>query len=81
MPHSTRKTGSMQEAQEKLGTRIRDLREKKKFSQESFADLCELNRVHISDVERGNINLTITTLDKIARNLGTTSAALLKGIL
>jgi transcriptional regulator with XRE-family HTH domain len=71
----------MQEAQEKLGERIRGLREKKKLSQESFADLCQLNRVHMGYVERGNVNLTITTLDKIARNLGTTSAALLKGIL
>jgi len=81
MPNITRKTKGMQKAQEKLGTRIRGLREKKRLSQEAFADLCELNRVHMGSVERGDVNLTITTLDKIARNLGTTSAALLKGIL
>jgi transcriptional regulator with XRE-family HTH domain len=71
----------MQEVQERLGKRIRGLREKKGLSQESFADLCELNRVHMGDIERGNVNLTIATLDKIARNLKTTCATLLKGIL
>jgi transcriptional regulator with XRE-family HTH domain len=71
----------MQQAQQKLGKRIRGLREKKGLSQEAFADLCGLNRVHMGDVERGNVNLTITTLDKIARNLGSTSSTLLKGIL
>lgn len=71
----------MQEVQRKLGQRIRELREKKGISQEAFAHLCELNRVHMSDIERGEVNLTIATLAKIARNLNITAAALLKGIL
>jgi len=71
----------MQEAQKKLGKRIRELREKKGLSQEHFADNCGLNRVHMSDIERGQVNLTISTLNKIAQNLETSAAALLKGIL
>lgn len=71
----------MQEAQKKLGKRIRELREKKGYSQEAFADACELNRVHMSDIERGEVNLTLATLSKIAQRLETTGAALLKGIL
>ena len=71
----------MQEAKKKLGERIRQLREKKELSQESFAGLCEINRVHMSQIERGQINLTITTLNKIAKNLDTTVSGLLKGIL
>lgn len=71
----------MQEAQEKLGKRIRELRQKKGISQEAFADICGLNRVHMSDIERGQVNLSIATLKKIAQNLETTAAALLKGIL
>ncbi len=71
----------MQEAQKKLGKRIRELREKKKLSQEAFADACGLNRVHMSDIERGEVNVTLATLNKIAQNLHATSAALLKGIL
>ncbi len=81
MPQRSRSVAGMQGVQERLGKRIRALREKKGLSQEAFADLCEMNRVHMGDVERGNINLTIATLDKIARNLKTTCAALLKGIL
>ncbi len=71
----------MQDAQKKLGKRIRELREKKGVSQEFFAGLCEINRVHMSQIERGLINLTIATLNKIARNLNTTVSALMKGIL
>lgn len=71
----------MKEAQKKLGKRIRELRKKKGVSQEAFADLCRIHRVHMSGIERGLVNLSIATLAKIARNLGTTGAALLKGIL
>ena len=71
----------MQEAQEKLGRKIRELREKKGISQEFFAGLCDINRVHMSQIERGQINLTIATLNKIAQNLDMSVSALLKGIL
>lgn len=71
----------MQEAQKKLGNRIRELRLKKKVSQEAFAGLCDINRVHMSQIERGQINLTIATLNKIARKLDISVSALLKGIL
>jgi hypothetical protein len=47
---------------------------------------CEIQSVdhafELSDaIERGKVSLTIATLRKIARNLDTTIAALLKGIL
>ena len=71
----------MQEAQRKLGKKIRELRDKKRISQEAFADLCGINRVHMSDIERGKVNLTIATLAKITTNLNVTVAGLLKGIL
>jgi transcriptional regulator with XRE-family HTH domain len=71
----------MSAAQQRLGKKIRALREKQGLSQEALADLCELNRVHIGIIEQGKINLTLTTLDKVARNLKTTCATLLRGIL
>lgn len=71
----------MQDIQKKLGKRIRELRERKGISQEAFAHECGINRVHMSDIERGLVNLSIATLKKIAENLGITGAALLKGIL
>jgi transcriptional regulator with XRE-family HTH domain len=71
----------MQEAQIKLGKKIRQLREKKGLSQEFFAGLCDINRVHMSQIERGLINLTMATLHKLAQNLDMTVSELLKGIL
>ncbi len=68
-------------AQQKLGKKIRGLREKQRLSQEALADLCGLNRVHIGIIEQGKISLRLDTLDKVARSLKTTCAALLRGIL
>ena len=81
MPKQSRSLARMSAAQQRLGKKIRALREKQGLSQEALADLCELNRVHIGIIEQGKINLTLTTLDKVARNLKTTCATLLRGIL
>ncbi len=81
MPKQDRNTNRISIAQQKLGRKIRSLREKQRLSQEALADLCGLNRVHIGIIENGKINLRLATLDKVARNLKTTCAALLRGIL
>jgi hypothetical protein len=43
--------------------------------------MCCLRFTFVVDIECGEVNLTIATLNKIAQNLEPTSAALLKGIL
>ena len=63
-----------------LGNRIRDLRRKRGFSQESFADHCGLHRTYMGGIERGEHNLTIQTALTIARGLGITVSSLLSGI-
>jgi transcriptional regulator with XRE-family HTH domain len=63
-----------------LGNRIRELRRKKGFSQESFADHCGLHRTYMGGIERGEHNLTIQTALTIARGLGITVSQLLSGI-
>ena len=40
----------------------------------------DMNRGHISDIERGKREAGIITLQVIARGLGTTMAQLLKGL-
>ena len=70
----------MQELQEILGKRIRELRRKKGFSQESFADHCRLHRTYMGGIERGEHNLTIQTALTIARGLDITLSKLLSGI-
>lgn len=70
----------MKELQVVLGRRVRDLRKKKGFSQESFADHCGLHRTYMGGIERGEHNLTIQTAITIAGGLGITVSTLLSGI-
>ena len=70
----------MQELQKALGNRIREMRRKRGFSQESFADHCGLHRTYMGGIERGEHNLTIQTALTIAGGLGITVSKLLSGI-
>ena len=70
----------MQDLPNVLGTRIRELRRKGGFSQESFADHCGLHRTYMGGIERGEHNLTIQTALTIANGLGITLSRLLAGI-
>lgn len=63
-----------------FGKRIRELRENKGFSQESFADQAHLHRTYLGGVERGERNPTLTMLDKIAKALKISLADLLDGV-
>jgi transcriptional regulator with XRE-family HTH domain len=54
---------------EKLGRAVRRLRTQAGFSQESFADACHLHRTYIGSVERGEINISLDSLERIARTL------------
>jgi transcriptional regulator with XRE-family HTH domain len=63
-----------------LGKRIRELRSKSGFSQESFADHCGLHRTYMGGIERGEHNLTIETLMTVSKGLEITMSDLLAGI-
>jgi len=63
-----------------LGKRIRVLRKQKGWTQTDLAVHLDLNRGHISDIERGKREVGIITLQVIARGLDTTIAKLLKGL-
>jgi transcriptional regulator with XRE-family HTH domain len=54
---------------DKIGSRIRQLRNEKHLSQEAFADMCELDRTYISSIEKGKRNVSIINLEKIANAL------------
>lgn len=53
----------------KIGTKIRLLRTKLRYSQEKLAELSELNKNSIGAIERGESRPTIDTLERIAKAL------------
>ncbi len=52
-----------------IGKRIKVVREKKEITQEELEVKTGINAKYISAVERGQKNVTIKTLDKIAKGL------------
>lgn len=60
-----------------LGKRVKQLRSKAKLSQEAFALQAGLNRTYISKIEKGNRNISLKNLEKIANAFGITVSALL----
>lgn len=60
-----------QARRKKLGQAFRRRREKLLVSQEAFADQLGMHRTYYSGVERGERNITLSTMTKIADGLGT----------
>jgi transcriptional regulator with XRE-family HTH domain len=54
----------------RFGANLRRLRRDKGISQEKLADLAGLHRTYVSSVERGERNVTLETVEKLAKALG-----------
>jgi transcriptional regulator with XRE-family HTH domain len=48
---------------------LRNKRKELGLSQEDLANLCQLHRTYIGSVERGERNITLSSLEKIAKAL------------
>lgn len=59
-----------------LGQRIKELRNKKGFSQEKFALQIGMDRTYLASVESGNRNISICNIKKIADGLDITLSEL-----
>ncbi len=53
-----------------FGKRVRDLRSRQDLSQEVLAEMCDLDRSYIGGVERGERNISLLNIHKIADALG-----------
>jgi transcriptional regulator with XRE-family HTH domain len=53
-----------------LGRTIRELRKRRGFSQESFADEVGIHRTYMGAVERGERNISLKNLLRISDSLG-----------
>ena len=63
-----------------FGNLVREQRLKKEMSQEKLAEKAGLHRTYIGMVERGEKNITINNIYKIAKALDISVADLLKGL-
>ena len=61
-----------------VATAVRQLRKRRGWSQEAFAAKCDLHRTYVGAIERAEENLTLRTLDKLAKALQVHPADLLR---
>jgi transcriptional regulator with XRE-family HTH domain len=73
----TQKSGKSSQLIATLSQNVRRYRLMLHLSQEELADNCHLHRTYIGSVERGERNITLTTLETLARGLGVNVSDLL----
>ncbi|MFN8325006.1 MAG: helix-turn-helix transcriptional regulator [Flavobacteriaceae bacterium] len=54
---------------EKFGQKVKQLREEKGFSIEHLANISNVDRNYISDIEKGKRNVSIEVIEKITKGL------------
>ena len=64
----------------RFGQRVRELRKEQGHSQEGFAAACELDRTYMGGIERGERNLALRNIEKIADALGISISELMEGV-
>jgi transcriptional regulator with XRE-family HTH domain len=62
----------------RFGNRVRELRKKKGLSQEGLALESGLDRSYVGGVERGERNISLENIEKLARALGVHPSELLR---
>ena len=63
-----------------FGENIRSLREQRGLSQERLAELAELHRTYVGAVERGERNVSLKNIVRLAKALEKEAKDLLKGV-
>lgn len=66
------------ELQRRVGRNLRAYREAHGMSQEAFADMLGVHRTYMGGVERGERNLTLKSLERIAARVGLEPLELLR---
>jgi transcriptional regulator with XRE-family HTH domain len=70
----------MDDIRVRFGKRVRQLRHRLGVSQEAFADLCGLDRTYMGGIERGERNVALRNIEKVARALKLSLSDLLRGV-
>jgi transcriptional regulator with XRE-family HTH domain len=61
-----------------VGRNLRAFRQARNLSQEAFADVLGVHRTYMGGIERGERNLTLKSLERIAHRLGVAPLELLR---
>jgi transcriptional regulator with XRE-family HTH domain len=69
-----------EELQRRLGRRIRELRLKRGWTQDVFADKSGFHRAQVGAFERGELNVTLASLLLLAQSLKVKVVDLFKGL-
>jgi len=64
----------------KFGEQVKLIRKSKGLSQESLAELCGLHRTYVGGIERGERNVALINILRIAKALEISPSELLNGI-
>lgn len=67
----------MSTLRKRLGRAVRRLRTTANYSQEAFADVVKVHRTYMGAVERGEVNISLDNIERIARSLKMTPGELL----
>lgn len=67
----------MSDPKKLFGNKVRAVRKERGWSQEELADACELDRTYIGGIERGERNVSIMNIAKIAQALGVKASSLI----
>jgi transcriptional regulator with XRE-family HTH domain len=65
------------ELQRRLGENLRALRQARRLSQEGLADALGIHRTYVGGLERGERNVTLRTVERLAELLDVDAASLL----
>ena len=75
-----RRMGRPDDILKRFGDRVRELRKHGGYSQEGFADECGLDRTYMGGIERGERNVALRNIGKIADALGISISELMRDI-
>jgi transcriptional regulator with XRE-family HTH domain len=64
----------------RFGKAVRDKRHKLGVSQEEFADICGLDRTYIGGIERGERNVGLVNIERVAKALRISLSDLFRGV-
>ncbi len=71
---------AQQQVKKRFGARLRQLRKARKMSQEGVALASDLDRSYLGRIERGEINVSLVNIHRIAEALGVDAEQLFRNV-